>query len=60
MQCDDRRKESSMTGIVDIAMAGSLCKKGEWHPLLDQYGMVIVDEYDIIGQVRRRPILKAS
>ncbi|MDM8235419.1 DEAD/DEAH box helicase family protein [[Ruminococcus] torques] len=24
----------SMTGIVDIAMAGSLCKKGEWHPLL--------------------------
>lgn len=33
-----------MTGIVDIAMAGSLCKKGEQHPLLDQYGMVIVDE----------------
>lgn len=34
----------SLTGIVDIAMAGSLCKKGEWHSLLDQYGMVIVDE----------------
>ena len=34
----------SMTGIVDIAMAGSLRKKGEWHPLLDQYGMVLVDE----------------
>lgn len=34
----------SMTGIVDIAMAGSLCKKGEWHPLLEQYGMIIVDE----------------
>ena len=34
----------SMTGILDIAMVGSLCKKGEWHPLLDQYGMVIVDE----------------
>lgn len=34
----------SMTGIVDIAMAGSLCKKGEWHPMLEQYGMVIVDE----------------
>ena len=33
-----------MTGIVDIAMAGSLCKKGEYHPLLEQYGMVIVDE----------------
>ena len=34
----------SMTGIVDIAMAGSLCRKGEWHPLLDQYGMIVVDE----------------
>lgn len=34
----------SMTGIIDIAMAGSLCKKGEWHPLLGQYGMIIVDE----------------
>src|SRR5699024_5244588 len=34
----------SMTGIIDIAMGGSLRKKGEWHPLLEQYGMVIVDE----------------
>ena len=34
----------SMAGIVDIAMVGSLCKKGEWHPFLDRYGMVIVDE----------------
>ena len=34
----------SMTGVIDIAMAGSLCKKGEFHNLLNQYGMVIVDE----------------
>lgn len=34
----------SMTGIIDIAMAGSLCKKGEYHHLLDKYGLVIVDE----------------
>lgn len=34
----------SMTGIIDIAMAGSLCKKGEFHDLLNQYGMVLVDE----------------
>lgn len=34
----------SMTGIIDIAMAGSLCKKGEYHKLLNQYGLVIVDE----------------
>lgn len=34
----------SMTGIIDIAMAGSLCKKGEFHHLLNQYGMVLIDE----------------
>lgn len=34
----------SMTGIIDIAMAGSLCKKGEYHELLNNYGMIIVDE----------------
>ena len=34
----------SMTGIIDIAMAGSLYKKGEFHPRLQEYGMVIVDE----------------
>lgn len=34
----------SLTGIIDIAMAGSLRKKGEWHPFLEQYGMIIVDE----------------
>lgn len=34
----------SMTGIIDVAMAGSLCKKGEFHELLNQYGMILVDE----------------
>lgn len=34
----------SMTGIVDVAMVGSLFKKGEEHPLLKQYGQVILDE----------------
>ncbi len=33
-----------MTGIIDIAMAGSLCKKGEYHELLNEYRMIIVDE----------------
>lgn len=37
-------QHDSMSGIVDIAMVGSLCKKGEYHPLLKEYGMVIVDE----------------
>jgi len=34
----------STTGIIDIAMVGSLCKKGIYHPRLLEYGMVIVDE----------------
>ncbi len=34
----------SMTGIVDIAMVGSLCKKGKFHNLLNDYGLVIIDE----------------
>lgn len=36
--------KDTSTGIVDIAMAGSLCKKGEFHPKLREYGMVLVDE----------------
>lgn len=36
--------KDTSTGIVDIAMEGSLCKKGEFHPRLREYGMVLVDE----------------
>lgn len=33
-----------MTGIIDIALVGSLYKKGGFYPKLQEYGMVIVDE----------------
>lgn len=36
--------KDTSTGIIDIAMAGSLCKKGEYHQRLKEYGLVIVDE----------------
>lgn len=36
--------KDTSTGIVDIAMVGSLYKKGEFHPRLKEYGMIIVDE----------------
>ena len=39
-----RGTKDTSTGIVDIAMAGSLFKKGEPHPRLKEYGMVPVDE----------------
>lgn len=34
----------STTGIIDIAMVGSVCKKGEYHSRLKSYGMIILDE----------------
>ena len=34
----------TMTGIIDIAMAGSLCKKGEYHKMMNEYGLVLIDE----------------
>lgn len=34
----------SMTGIIDIAMAGSLCKKGKYHNMMNEYGLVLIDE----------------
>ena len=36
--------KDTSTGIVDIAMVGSLYKKDEFHPRLKEYGMVIMDE----------------
>ncbi len=34
----------TLNGIVDIAMVGSFYKKGRFHPKIDEYGMVILDE----------------
>lgn len=34
----------STTGIIDIAMVGSVCKKGQIHKRVKEYGLVIVDE----------------
>ena len=34
----------SMTGIIDIAMAGSLCKKDKYHKMMNEYGLVLIDE----------------
>ncbi len=52
--------KNTLTGIVDVAMVGSMYGKGKFNEFINSYGMVIMDEYDIIGQVQRRPILKAS
>lgn len=39
-----QNQHDSLTGIIDIAMVGSVCRKGEFHPLLQKYGQIILDE----------------
>ena len=36
--------KDTLTGIIDVAMAGSLYGKGNYHELINSYGMVIMDE----------------
>jgi superfamily II DNA or RNA helicase len=36
--------KDSLTGIIDVAMVGSLFRKGEFHEKINTYGMVIMDE----------------
>ena len=34
----------STTGIIDLVMAGSVCKNGVYHRRLKEYGLILVDE----------------
>ena len=34
----------STTGIIDLAMVGSVCKNGEYHRRLKEYGLILLDE----------------
>ena len=36
--------KKALTGIVDVAMIGSVYKKGEFDDMINSYGMVIMDE----------------
>lgn len=39
-----QNQHDSLTGIVDIAMVGSMYRKGAFHPMLEKYGQIILDE----------------
>ena len=41
--------QDKTTGIIDFALIGSAYHKGKFFPNIDSYGMVLIDEYDIIG-----------
>lgn len=53
-----RGGKDTLTGIVDIAMVGSLYKKGAFHEKLNTYGMVIMDECHHAASVTAQEILK--
>ena len=36
--------KNTLTGIIDVALVGSMYKKGEFNDLVNSYGMVIMDE----------------
>ena len=36
--------KNTLTGIIDVAMVGSMYKKGEFNDFVNSYGMVIMDE----------------
>lgn len=48
----------TLAGIVDIAMIGSLYKKGKFHERLNDYGMVIMDECHHGASATAQEILK--
>jgi len=48
----------TMTGIIDIAMIGSLYKKGAFHKQINSYGMVIMDECHHAASSTAQEILK--
>ena len=50
--------KDTMTGIIDIAMIGSLYKKGTFHERINSYGMVIMDECHHAASATAQEILK--
>jgi superfamily II DNA or RNA helicase len=48
----------TLTGIIDIAMIGSLYKKGKFHEKINSYGMVIMDECHHAASNTAQEILK--
>lgn len=45
------------TGLIDVAMIGSIYGKGEIFPGIDQYGLVIMDECHHAASIQARQVL---
>jgi len=53
-------QKKAATGIIDIAMIGSLGKEGDINPMVRDYGMIIVDECHHAAAATFENVLRAS
>ena len=53
-------QKKAVTGIIDIAMIGSLGKEGDINPMVRDYGMIIVDECHHAAAATFENVLRAS
>ena len=53
-------QKKAVTGIIDIAMIGSLGKEDEINPMVRDYGMIIVDECHHAAAATFENVLRAS
>lgn len=51
--------KNNISGIIDVAIIGSLIDKGDAKPLVRDYGMVIVDECHHVPAARFETVLRA-
>ena len=54
-----RAGQDKTTGIIDVAMIGSVYKKGDIFPRLDDYGLVIMDECHHAASAQAQKVLQS-
>ena len=50
--------KDTLTGIIDVAMVGSLYAKGKYHRLLNKYGLIIYDECHHVASNTARGVMQ--
>ena len=54
-----RAGQDKTTGIIDVAMIGSVYRKGEMFPGLDSYGLVVMDECHHAASAQAQQVLRS-
>ena len=50
--------KNTLTGIIDVAMIGSIYSKGDFNELINSYGMVIMDECHHCGSLTSTKVMQ--